>query len=101
MTKTESIRTARRAIGHPCGRGTSWSVYGPYYSNAEGLRGPSTEVHASSYWQARALRAQWVAYLALRLMGWDQDEADVVYCCSGDSSRIEDIIADAVKRGRS
>lgn len=96
LSKTAAIKTARKAIGHPIGHGTSWSIYGPYTSSPDGLRGPSTEVHADSYWSARAKRAQWVAYLALRLMGWTGEDADfAAYGGSGYVSDIDGLIRNA------
>ena len=74
MTKTESIRIARKAVSSPIGSGTSWTLYGPYY--ADKPNGPSSENHADSYWSARAKRTEWVAYIALVLMGYDRADAD-------------------------
>ena len=96
MNQKDALKTARNAIGKPCGRGTSWHIYGPYTSSLEGLRGPSTEMHADSYWSARVKRAEWVAYLTLRLMGLPQEEAEEVYYATGETS-IEGRIEAALK----
>lgn len=97
MSKTAAIKAARQAVGQPCGRGTSWQIYGPYYSTAEGLRGPTTSINADSYWSARAKRSHWVASLSLCLMGWDPDDAE---CATyGVTGSITEIV-DAALRGR-
>jgi hypothetical protein len=75
MKKTEAIAIARKAVSAPIGSGTSWTLYGPYYSDKP--NGPSTENRASSYWQARAKRTEWVAHIALVLMGYDSTDAAV------------------------
>lgn len=72
MTKTDAIRTARRAVSIHGAR-TSWVVIGPYRSND--IRGPSTEWNTSSYEKARAVAASWKAEVALGLMGRLSDDA--------------------------
>lgn len=97
MSKTAAIRAARHAVGQPVGRGTSWQVYGPYYSTENGLSGPSTSINADSYTSARAKRTQWVCSLALRLMGWNSISAE--YAAYSESGSVEDIIKRALERG--
>ena len=96
MNTKDAMKLARRAVGKPCGSGTSWSVYGPYTSSLEGLSGPSTALHADSYWSARAKRAEWVAYLTLRLIGLSQEDADAAYYATGETS-IEGIVEAVLK----
>lgn len=96
MSKTAALKAARNAVGTPCGRGTSWQVYGPYYSTAAGLRGPSTSVNADSYPKAAAMRAHWVASLALSLMGYDGDDAEcAIY---DDTGSAADLLNSAISR---
>jgi hypothetical protein len=99
MNKTQAMKTARRAVGQPQGRGTSWTIYGPYYCTEDGLRGPSTELRASTYWEARAKRAEWVCYLALKLMGWTEEEADAASCTDWrDFASIDAIMGSALRQ---
>lgn len=68
LSKSTAIRAARRAVGQPIRiSSTSYVVYGPY--NADEPNGPSTEQNYDSYWKARAGRAEWVARVAVALMG--------------------------------
>lgn len=73
MNKTAAIRAARRAVTQPIGRGTSWMLIGHYRSSD--INGPSTQVNADSYYRARAERTQWVAHIALVLMGYNAEDA--------------------------
>ena len=66
MTKTDAIRTARRAVSIHGAR-TSWVVIGPYHR--DDIHGPSTEVNESSYQKALARSTAWKAEVALGLMG--------------------------------
>ena len=72
MTKTEAIRTARRAVSIHGAR-TSWVVIGPYHR--DDIHGPSTEVNESSYQKALARSTAWKAEVALGLMGRLSDDA--------------------------
>ena len=65
MTKTEAIRTARRAVSIHGAR-TSWVVIGPYRSNDIRGRPPSGIPPRE---KARAVAASWKAEVALGLMG--------------------------------
>ena len=71
MTKTEAIRTARRAVSihgaHQLGR------HRPLPQQRH--PGPSTEWNTSSYEKARAVAASWKAEVALGLMGRLSDDA--------------------------
>jgi hypothetical protein len=67
MSKTEALKTASRAVGAPMGRGSSWTFYGPYYSDR--LDGPSAEHKASSYPAIVRRRSQCVVEIAVALMG--------------------------------
>jgi len=97
MSKTAAIKAARNAVGAPVGRGTSWQVYGPYYSTEDGLRGPSTSANADSYWKARSVRTHWVASLALSLMGWDSESIE--WETHDATGSIDEIIENALARG--
>ena len=79
MTKTAAIAIARRHCAI-WGRGTSWTVSGPYYHHRP--TGPSTEHQCSSYARAVAIRTVWRARIALALMlepNADVANADVDY----------------------
>lgn len=73
MTKTAAIAIARRHCAI-WGRGTDWTVSGPYYHHRP--TGPTTEHQCSSYARAVAIRTAWRARIALSLM---LDDADVDY----------------------
>jgi hypothetical protein len=74
VSKTAAIRATQNAITVH-GAGTSWTLYGPYYSDK--LDGPSTSQSATSYDAARRAAAQWRARLTLQAMGLlDTQEAD-------------------------
>jgi hypothetical protein len=74
LSKTAAIRATQGAITIH-GAGTSWTLYGPYYSGK--LDGPSTSRSATSYDAARRSAAQWRARLTLQAMGLlDTQEAD-------------------------
>ena len=66
MTKTDAIRTARRAVSIHGAR-TDWVIIGPH--DRGNPRGPSTEVRADSYEKALARSTAWKAEVALGLMG--------------------------------
>lgn len=69
MSMTKALHTAAQHISQPAGCGTTWRLYGPFYSTEAGLRGPTTDRNARSYAQAREARTVWVAELALALIG--------------------------------
>lgn len=72
LSKTAAIKATRGSVTIH-GAGTSWTLYGPYYSDK--LDGPSTEDHAQCYTQARQRAAQWRARLTLQAMGLLDTEA--------------------------
>jgi len=84
MKKTQALRAAQAAVGHPSGRGTFWVLYHPYYDDR--LDGPSTEMRDSSYHSLMQGRAKRVAGLALALMGV-QDTAYQIYASAPMSAR--------------
>lgn len=65
MTKTAAIAIARRQCAI-WGRGTDWTVSGPYYFHRP--TGPSTEHQCSSYARAVAIRTAWRANIAIYLL---------------------------------
>ena len=75
---TAAIMEAGTFVNKPSGRGTSWTLYGPYRLND--LHGPSTSVNYDRYQKAVAGRTIWVAQIALSLMGKPelQDTVDYV-----------------------
>lgn len=66
LSKTAAIRATQGAVAIH-GAGTSWTLYGPYYSDK--LDGPSTSQSATSYGAARKAASQWRARLTLQAMG--------------------------------
>lgn len=78
VTKTEALKIARAAVGHPHGHGTSWKIYGPF--RVTDIGGPSTSTEADGYSKAVARRAVWVARIALAQMGkLDEDAEYTIY----------------------
>lgn len=96
LSKTAALAAARSAVSSPVGRATDWRVYGPY--DADKLTGPSTEHHYSDYWRARAGRAQWVAQIALCLMGKGDAAGYIGDYLPGDGGAAEHLLADALRR---
>lgn len=97
MSKTAAIAKARTAVGQPIGRGTSWQVYGPYYYDK--LSGPTTAVNADSYWKARSARTDWVAEIALVLMGWETNDAQMAVYSARDrgwQTNVHALVAHAI-----
>lgn len=74
MRLSDAIRFAGGAVSAPIGRGTSWTVIGPYYSSR--IDGPYTEAHADSYWKARHIARQWRIGHALALGGIKDDSPE-------------------------
>ena len=100
MSKTAAVAAARGAVTNPEGYGTSWCVYGPYHGAAN-LDGPTTQSTASSFWTARIRRAEWVAELALELMGYDRGDAHCLVRVATETGRettIAGILGYAIER---
>ena len=74
MKRIDALAAARRCISRPMGHGTSWVIYGPYFSHQ--LIGPTYEAHADSYSMARAKRQEWLVHLTLVQMGYDEDRVE-------------------------
>lgn len=66
ISKTAALREASRYT-NIYGRGTSWTVTGPYRCSEPD--GPGTSHSCDSYTKAAACRALWTAEVALCLMG--------------------------------
>jgi hypothetical protein len=64
-----AVRRAQGYVSYPYGRGTDWTVIGPY--RASDPKGPRTELRRSSYSAALAARTRWVAEIALIALGMD------------------------------
>lgn len=71
-TMTKALRAAARAVSPPCLAGYRWHVYGPHDDARPD--GASETRCADSYALALALRTQWVAAVALLLLGHDRDD---------------------------
>lgn len=79
MTKTAALALARRHCAI-WGRGTSWTVSGPYYYSQ--LTGPTTESQCSSYSRAVAIRTTWRANIAIALLIESDVDADYAARCA-------------------
>lgn len=103
MTATLSKTAAIREASTHCsisGRGTSWTIYGPYSSSNPS--GPSTESHADSYPKALKIRAAWRARIALHLMGRLNDDTrfaveEAAYGGSQSVSNVRDLVDAGLK----
>lgn len=99
MSKTAAIREASKYCSIS-GRGTSWTVYGPYRSSQPD--GPSTESNADSYTKALLIRSAWRARIALHFMGrLDEDTKfaveEAAYGGSQPMTRTRDLVDAALK----
>lgn len=70
LNKTAAIRAATGSVGIIYGRGSRWH-YNDVLGKRDDLSWPSTPHNASSYAAAREARTEYVANLALHLMGYD------------------------------
>jgi hypothetical protein len=70
MTKTKALHIAQKAVCKPirCSS-SSYILYGPYYNDKP--TGPTTEINCGSYQKAVQRRTEWVATIALSLLGAD------------------------------
>lgn len=92
MKKMEAIRTANNAVNYPVGRTGHWAVYGPY--RAHDPDGDVTSIVRPTYAEALSVRREWVAKIALVLMGYDAELVqEALYLCDG---RLEKRINDAI-----
>ena len=86
MTKTAAIAIARSRCAI-YGRGTSWTVSGPYYHNQPA--GPTAENHCSSYSRAVAIRTAWRASIAISLLIGPDAHAEYEARCAIDEAMRE------------
>lgn len=95
MKKMEAICTANNAVDKPVGRAGHWEVFGP--ARATDLDGPWTSIVRPTHAEALSARKEWVARIALVLMGYDREAVDEALerCALG--CRLEVIVSDAVK----
>ena len=89
LSKTAAIRAARPMV-IIYGRRTSWQVDGPYHTDKP--YGPNTIHNADSYSSARAIRSQWVAEIALHLMGRPIRDIDGGPICQEPGGSINEIV---------
>lgn len=92
MSKTAALAEARSLV-HIYGRGTSWTVSGPYHYDKP--HGPSTEHNVDSYAKAVRTRTCWRAYIALTLMG--RASANSMWFVFSTPGSLEDIVNGALK----
>lgn len=79
--KAQAIKKASAHVSAPEGHGSCWVIYAPWV--ASDPSGPSTECRATSYSEARAIRARCVARIALHYLGVTSEDA--LWCIeSGD-----------------
>lgn len=94
LSKTAAIREASSAVSIH-GRGTSWTIICPHGE----IDGPSTELHACSYSEARAKAACAKASLAMQLMGLRTLDTDAEIYCSDDTDTRR-LVAAGLKAAR-
>lgn len=95
ISKTAAIKAARHAVGSIIRRSsTDYVIYAPYYDADPS--GPSTELKASTYPQARQRRTQKVADVALALMGHQK----AVVTVGEDGDTVEQLIAAGIEQAR-
>lgn len=91
MKKMEAICKANNAVDKPVGRTGHWEVFGP--ARATDLDGPWTSWVRPTYAEALSARKEWVARIALILMGYDAELVqESLYLCWG---RLEKMVTDA------
>lgn len=95
MKKMEAICTANNAVDKPVGRTGHWEVFGP--ARAKDLDGPWTSLVRPTYAEALSARKEWVARIALVLMGYEREEAEEALNRCATGCRLEVIVSDAVK----
>jgi len=97
ISKTQAIKAARKFVSN-CKRisSTNYIVYGPF--DVHNPSGPTTEHQADSYTKALADRTQWVARIALAMMGRLNDQAEYAIWCyidkcyGGSTGTVADIV---------
>ena len=89
MSKTAAIRAARPMV-IIYGRRTSWQVDGPY--DCADTDGPNTTHNTDSYSSAVMHRSQWVAEIALNLMGLPIRDSDGWPVCAEPGGSINEIV---------
>jgi hypothetical protein len=75
MTKTAALRAAQDFVSKPAGYRGEWRVYATF--SMTDLHGPSQEIKRNSYAEVLRIRANYVASVALALMG----VAETDFCC--------------------
>lgn len=92
MSKTSAIKAARAAVSAPIRRSsTDYVVYGPW--RKDDIDGPTTERTADNYRAAAAMRARWIAKIALGLMGaLDSDGYARLAVDSADGGSVEQLV---------
>jgi len=95
MKKMQAICTANNAVDKPVGRTGHWEVFGP--ARATDIDGDWTSIARHTYAEALSFRKEWVARIALALMGYDREEAEEALNRCATGCRLEVIVSDAVK----
>jgi len=98
---TAAIKEARTFVNQPSGRGTSWTLYGPYRLND--LHGPSTSLNYDNYRKAVEGRTIWVAQIAVALMGKPELQDTVCYVAHKDIGlsgiTVLHLVRESIKEG--
>lgn len=90
MSKTAAIKAARAAVSAPIRRSsTDYVVYGPWRLTE--IDGPTTERTANTYRGAAAMRARWIANIALELMG-ESSERVYFVIDDADGGSVEQLV---------
>jgi hypothetical protein len=100
LSVTQAIKVASNSISLPVGSGSTWELYGPRCTKLSKLDGQSVTAYASNYRQAQAKRKQWIAYIALVLLGYDNQDADNHACSCDAGMSVRDVVATSIKKCR-
>jgi len=100
LSVTQAIKVASNSVSLPVGSGSTWELYGPRCTKLSKLDGQSVTAYASNYRQAQAKRKQWIAYIALVLLGYDNQDADNHACSCDAGMSVRDVVATGVKKCR-
>lgn len=95
MKKMQAICTANNAVDKPFGRTGHWRVFGPVL--ATDLEGDWTSQVRPTYAEALSARKEWVARIALALMGYEREAIQEALNRCAMGCRLEVIVSDAVK----
>lgn len=94
MNKTAAMKTAKSHISM-YRSGTGWVLVTPYKHTD--LGGAVQESHQMDYWMARSERTRSVCWLALKLMGY-QDDGDIYLALDNGHSTMDEMLDGAIDK---